>query len=317
MTTLCRSKSSVASYSMETKDSPARDGGPAVDGQRHLALVAGGVTPFEDAEGRARGEGSVGILQAEHALRGVQRLVDVGVGLELEALVGPGGDADADERILLPAPDLEHHRALQLHLLQPAVLLHHAVNLFLDLQRDALHGHRGHPRRGGGTPEGRLQLHSLALRAKALQKLVLLSLPAEHQALRGTRARGRGGGVASAARATAQVHAAHAAVTPGAARAVVETVVEAPADAHPAHPAAIVKATADADAAHAAAAVSAAAAAPVPIELSLLDLHRLALHHVLRVVDLALDDHLMQLLLVRLHLRESAHLAQRHVLFVA
>ena len=33
----------------------------------------------------------------------MQRLVDVGVGLELEALVGPSGDADADERILLPA----------------------------------------------------------------------------------------------------------------------------------------------------------------------------------------------------------------------
>lgn len=42
--------------------------------------------PLEDGEGAAGGEGAVGVLEAQHALR-VQRLVDVGVRLELVPLV--------------------------------------------------------------------------------------------------------------------------------------------------------------------------------------------------------------------------------------
>ena len=54
----------------------------------------------------------------------------------------------------------------------------------------------------------------------------------------------------------------------------------------------------------------------MPVDLELVNLHRLALHDILGVVDLALDDHLVQLLLVALHLGERLHLRHGDVLLV-
>ena len=130
---------------------PAGDGRPAVDREGHRPLVAGLVPPLEDAERGAHREGPVGILEAEDALLGVQLLVDVGVGLELEPLVGAGRDADADEGVLLAAANLEHHRPLHLHPLNPAILLQGDVELLLNLERDAVLGHRGHAAAGFGV----------------------------------------------------------------------------------------------------------------------------------------------------------------------
>ena len=56
--------------------------------------------PFEDGQGAACGEGPVGVLQAQH-IAGVQLLVDVGVRLELVALVAAGLEQHAHARELL------------------------------------------------------------------------------------------------------------------------------------------------------------------------------------------------------------------------
>ena len=57
--------------------------------------------PLEDADGGADGEGALRVLQAQQVLCAVQLLVDVGVRLEVEALVGAGCDGHPHKGIVL------------------------------------------------------------------------------------------------------------------------------------------------------------------------------------------------------------------------
>lgn len=57
--------------------------------------------PLEDADRRADGEGALGVLQAQQVLVAVKLLVDVGVCLEVVALVGAGLNGNAHRRIVL------------------------------------------------------------------------------------------------------------------------------------------------------------------------------------------------------------------------
>ena len=59
------------------------------------------VSPFEDAQRVAGGEGPRRVLQAQHALLRVQGLVDVGVRLELEARVLAGRHRHPHPQLLL------------------------------------------------------------------------------------------------------------------------------------------------------------------------------------------------------------------------
>ena len=59
------------------------------------------VSPLEDSQGVARGEGSRWILESQHTALGVQRLVDVRMRLELEASVGACCDGHPHACILV------------------------------------------------------------------------------------------------------------------------------------------------------------------------------------------------------------------------
>lgn len=78
--------------------------------------------PFEDWKGRAGGEGAVGILEAQHILR-VQRLVDVGVRLELVPLICPRLNHHPHPRMCLvqhlPCSTLAPSLSLQAHMWPP------------------------------------------------------------------------------------------------------------------------------------------------------------------------------------------------------
>ena len=237
---------------------------------------------------------------------------------------------------------LQQQRALHLQRLQAALLLQSARNLLIHRQHHRLRA----PRRGAGTrkpggstrhgrppgrptptPKGRLgqpcglSLDGIALGSQGLDECAGLGpagLASQDEALGGGRhpglvlaegAAGGGGWQGGGGAAGEGVHAGRA-PGPGAA-------------AHA--PVAVVEVGAAADAAAAEAAGPHVAHAPPPgggprqlgLHLGLVNLHGLALHDVLRVIDLGLDDHLVQLLLVGLHVRVRPHLRQRHILLVA
>ena len=312
----------------------AGDGRPAVDRERHPALVPGLVPPLQNSEGRSHRERAVGILEAEDALLRVQLLVDVGVGLELEPLVGARGDADADERILLAAANLEHHRPLHLHPFDAAVLLERDVELLLNLEGDAVLGDGGRaPAALGNGAAARIHRHRsprhiLALRGERREKFVGAGgatlgaaelEPPRGTSLRldrllraaaaGTHAHAAGPAPAEPADPVAELIRPHAEAIVVVARARSSSHAAARAHAAAAH-------AGDADAAHAVHASVPPAPRPF-VNLGLVNLQRFAFHHVLGVVDLGLDDHLVEFLFVRLHLGECANLRHGDVLLVA
>mmetsp|Transcript_40248 Transcript_40248/g.104177 ORF Transcript_40248/g.104177 Transcript_40248/m.104177 type:complete len:594 (-) Transcript_40248:31-1812(-) len=283
----------------------ARDGGPAVDGERHGRLVAALHAPLEDPERAAGGEGARGVLQPQDAARGVEALVDVGVRLELKLLARRVGHQHAQARRLL-AVHLQRHRALHLHVLQPAVLVQQHLQLLLHEQVDRLllrGGRRGGSTGGGGPPRGGVHLHALALRLQRRQQAVARLLgAAQLHALAGPARprRRRARPLFQRAKAGADVYVVHGAL----------------GRAHPRAAAHAAAADAAADGAGKVAQL-ALALHRLALDLGLLDLHRLLLHDVLGVVDLALDDHLVQLLLVALHVGVLLHLRRRDVLLEA
>ena len=62
---------------------------PSLTADGYHALIPRLHAPLEDAQRAARGEGPRGVLEPQDVLPVVQRLVNVGVRLELEALVLP------------------------------------------------------------------------------------------------------------------------------------------------------------------------------------------------------------------------------------
>mmetsp|Transcript_7676 Transcript_7676/g.13808 ORF Transcript_7676/g.13808 Transcript_7676/m.13808 type:complete len:318 (+) Transcript_7676:387-1340(+) len=280
----------------------ARDGGPAVDGERHLRLVPRLHAPLEDTQGAACRKGAIGVLETQHTAARVQPFVDVGVRLELKLLPCVVGDQHTKAGCLL-AVDLQRHRPLHLHVLHPAVLVQQHRQLLLHQQVNWLLLLRGHRRRRSGGPPAqrrRVHLHRLALGLQRRQQVVacFLAAPQLHAPRGATLFVGRPRlGCRKAGPAVDVVHPAHAGPHPRPA----------------AHPAAG-NAAGDGVGKLRQLALSLHRLA---LNLCLFDLHRLALHDVLGVVDLALDDHLVQLLFVALHVRVLLHLRSCDVLLEA
>mmetsp|Transcript_12803 Transcript_12803/g.44505 ORF Transcript_12803/g.44505 Transcript_12803/m.44505 type:complete len:371 (+) Transcript_12803:1817-2929(+) len=301
---------------------PTGDRRPAVDGQRHDALVLGLHAPLEDPEGGARGEWSVGVLEAQDALVGVQRLIDVGVRLELEAPHVASPDRYAHVRVIL-AGHGQQHGALHLEVVHAAVLPQLAHQLLLDGHANGVLGHSGSRRGRRPRAWSRPRLvHQLTLSLQRLQEAARLRLAPQHHAL--LRASLGLGGVCPARHAPEAAPTAEAALHHAAAVAASHPVVKAAAahattakaatatHTHPGRAVVVDQPTAEAlqRVAHP------DEAALALLHLVLVDLPRLLLHDVLRVVDLALDDHLVELLLVGLHLDVRADLLQGHIFLV-
>mmetsp|Transcript_44333 Transcript_44333/g.73872 ORF Transcript_44333/g.73872 Transcript_44333/m.73872 type:complete len:258 (+) Transcript_44333:1032-1805(+) len=214
---------------------------------------------------------------------------------------------DVDERIVL-VQHLQSHCTLHFHALQAAVLLQRHDQLFFnsDAYRfggDLLGDRCGrNVARGGGA----LGVQHLAFGLHCLQEFVgAARLATKNHALlwRGTDARPtvRPAGGNEGRRAHPQV---------------VETI-----GAHAAHARFLIERFGS-ETSHAAggdrpeAWERALRAIPHLVHLVLINLARLLLHHILGVVNLALDYHLVELLLVGVHLRVCLDLLQGYILLV-
>ena len=110
-------------------------GGPARDGEREVGLVGGLHPPLEHAERRVGGERARRVLEPQHRRARPDGLVDVRVGLELEARVL--AEAHRHRRLRhRRVGDEELEVALQLHPLEAAVAVHRHHQLLVEGQRD-------------------------------------------------------------------------------------------------------------------------------------------------------------------------------------